>query len=143
MRKRTVTKRRCFCAAKSGRLTLCLLLLAVLLLSLRFGSAAMDWTSFWGGLLRREGFETQALILYSLRLPRLLLAILVGAGLSVAGCVFQSLFANPLATPDTLGVASGASCGAALALLLGGVYLILRRIVDWKIPVTFIATVFV
>ena len=44
---------------------------------------------------------------------------LVGAGLSVSGCVFQSLFANPLATPDTLGVASGASFGAALALLLG------------------------
>ena len=58
-------------------------------------------------------------IFWSMRLPRLLLAILVGAGLSVAGCVFQSLFANPLATPDTLGVASGASCGAALALLLG------------------------
>ena len=76
MRKRTVTKRRCFCAAKSGRLTLCLLLLAVLLLSLRFGSAAMDWTSFWGGLLRREGFETQSLILYSLRLPRLLQGVL-------------------------------------------------------------------
>lgn len=57
-------------------------------------------------------------IFWSMRLPRLLLAILVGAGLSVAGCVFQSLFANPLATPDTLGVASGASCGAALALLL-------------------------
>ena len=49
----------------------------------------------------------------------MLLAALVGAGLSVSGCVFQSLFANPLATPDTLGVASGASFGAALALLLG------------------------
>lgn len=54
-----------------------------------------------------------------LRLPRILLAALVGAGLSVAGCAFQSLFANPLATPDTLGVASGASFGAALGILLG------------------------
>lgn len=54
-----------------------------------------------------------------LRLPRIVLAVLVGAGLSVSGCAFQSLFANPLATPDTLGVASGASFGAALALLLG------------------------
>lgn len=53
-----------------------------------------------------------------IRLPRILLALLAGAGLSVAGCVFQSLFDNPLATPDTLGVASGASFGAALALLL-------------------------
>lgn len=58
-------------------------------------------------------------VLWTIRLPRILLALLVGAGLSVSGCVFQSLFANPLATPDTLGVASGASFGAALALLLG------------------------
>lgn len=55
----------------------------------------------------------------NLRLPRILLAALAGAGLSTAGCAFQSLFANPLATPDTLGVASGASFGAALGLLLG------------------------
>ena len=57
--------------------------------------------------------------LWRLRLPRILLAALTGAGLSAAGCAFQSLFANPLATPDTLGVASGASFGAALGLLLG------------------------
>ncbi|MBQ6388218.1 MAG: iron ABC transporter permease [Mogibacterium sp.] len=54
-----------------------------------------------------------------LRLPRIVLAALVGAGLSVSGCAFQSLFANPLATPDTLGVASGASFGAALGILMG------------------------
>ena len=57
--------------------------------------------------------------IWNLRLPRIILAALVGAGLSTAGCAFQSLFANPLATPDTLGVASGASFGAALGLLLG------------------------
>jgi iron complex transport system permease protein len=57
--------------------------------------------------------------IWNLRLPRILLAALAGAGLSVAGCAFQSLFSNPLATPDTLGVASGASFGAALGLLLG------------------------
>jgi iron complex transport system permease protein len=55
----------------------------------------------------------------SFRLPRIILALFVGAGLSVAGCAFQGLFANPLATPDTLGVASGASFGAAVAILLG------------------------
>lgn len=59
------------------------------------------------------------LTLWNVRLPRILLALLAGAGLSVSGCVFQSLFANPLATPDTLGVASGASFGAALGLLFG------------------------
>jgi iron complex transport system permease protein len=60
-----------------------------------------------------------SMTVWNLRLPRILLAALAGAGLSVAGCAFQSLFANPLATPDTLGVASGASFGAALGLLLG------------------------
>ncbi len=58
-------------------------------------------------------------VVWNIRLPRILLALLVGAGLSVAGCAFQSLFSNPLATPDTLGVASGTSFGAALALLMG------------------------
>ena len=57
--------------------------------------------------------------LWQLRMPRICLAARAGAGLSVAGCAFQSLFANPLATPDTLGVASGASFGAALGILLG------------------------
>ena len=56
---------------------------------------------------------------WKLRLPRILLALLVGAGLSAAGCAFQSLFANPLATPDTLGASGGAAFGAALGILLG------------------------
>ena len=69
-----------------------------------------------GGALLSPAEE---LALWRLRLPRILLAALCGAGLSAAGCAYQSLFANPLATPDTLGVASGAAFGAALALLLG------------------------
>ena len=63
--------------------------------------------------------EMTRMTVWNLRLPRILLAALAGAGLSTAGCAFQSLFANPLATPDTLGVASGASFGAAFGLLLG------------------------
>lgn len=66
-----------------------------------------------------DGPELTEKTIMQLRLPRILLAVLVGAGLSVSGCAFQSLFANPLATPDTLGVASGASFGAALGILLG------------------------
>jgi iron complex transport system permease protein len=61
----------------------------------------------------------EASVLWSMRLPRILLAALVGSGLAVSGCVFQSMFSNPLATPDTLGVASGASFGAAVAILFG------------------------
>lgn len=64
-------------------------------------------------------FPQAEMILWKIRFPRILLALLVGAGLSVSGCAFQSLFSNPLASPDTLGVASGAGFGAALALLWG------------------------
>jgi len=58
-------------------------------------------------------------VIWNMRMPRLILACLVGSGLSISGCAFQGRFSNPLATPDTLGVASGASFGAAVALLLG------------------------
>lgn len=59
------------------------------------------------------------IVIWTIRFPRILLALLVGAGLSASGCAFQSLFSNPLATPDTLGVASGACFGAVLGLLIG------------------------
>ncbi len=58
-------------------------------------------------------------VLYRIRIPRVLMSMLSGAGLATAGAAFQALFSNPLATPDTLGVANGASFGAALAILLG------------------------
>lgn len=58
-------------------------------------------------------------VVWNIRLPRILLAALVGGGLSAAGCAFQSLFSNPLAAPDTVGVASGASFGAVLGILFG------------------------
>jgi iron complex transport system permease protein len=58
-------------------------------------------------------------VVFGIRLPRILLAILCGAGLAASGAAFQGIFSNPLATPDTLGVASGAGFGAALALLFG------------------------
>ncbi|SCY01559.1 iron complex transport system permease protein [Lachnospiraceae bacterium XPB1003] len=57
-------------------------------------------------------------VLFNIRLPRALLAIISGAGLAVAGAAFQSMFSNPLATPDTLGVATGASFGATLGIMM-------------------------
>ncbi|MBQ6735260.1 MAG: iron ABC transporter permease [Lachnospiraceae bacterium] len=57
--------------------------------------------------------------LCNIRLPRILLACLVGAALSAAGCAYQSVFQNPMASPDILGASSGACFGAALAILFG------------------------
>lgn len=57
-------------------------------------------------------------VIFQIRLPRIIAAMLVGAGLSIAGAAFQGLFRNPLVAPDKLGVTAGAGFGAALAILL-------------------------
>ncbi|WP_333651644.1 FecCD family ABC transporter permease [Lacrimispora sp.] len=57
-------------------------------------------------------------IVINLRAPRIVMAIIVGAGLTCAGNAFQSLFSNPLATPDVLGVTSGTCVGAIIAIIM-------------------------
>jgi iron complex transport system permease protein len=63
--------------------------------------------------------DVERAILFDVRLPRVLLAALLGGALSVAGVVFQALLRNPLADPYVLGVSGGASIGGVLALLFG------------------------
>lgn len=63
--------------------------------------------------------DVEEMILLSLRLPRVLLAGVVGAGLSMAGVIFQVLLRNPLADPYILGVSSGSALGTIVAILLG------------------------
>lgn len=64
-----------------------------------------------------ETYEQYAI--WDLRMPRILLAIFAGAGLAVAGTMMQGILRNPLAEPYTMGIASGAGFGAALAIILG------------------------
>lgn len=66
-----------------------------------------------------EPTATQSVILLKYRLPRVLMAIFAGAALAIAGALMQGSLGNPLVSPLTLGVASGASLGAALAIILG------------------------
>ena len=67
----------------------------------------------------------RANILWKIRIPRVCMAFLAGAGLATAGLAFQAMFRNPLATPFTLGVSSGASLGAAVSILFGYSYSLL------------------
>ncbi|NMB06959.1 MAG: iron ABC transporter permease [Tissierellia bacterium] len=62
--------------------------------------------------------DTIETVIFQIRLPRIIGAILVGAALSVSGAVYQGMFKNPLVSPDILGVSSGAAFGAALAIFL-------------------------
>jgi iron complex transport system permease protein len=70
-------------------------------------------------LLEPGGVSPEAVILWQIRLPRVLVALLGGAGLALGGAVFQAVFRNPLAAPYTLGVASGAALGVAVVSRLG------------------------
>lgn len=104
---------------------LSLLLILVILISITMGSVKVPplrsirilFQSILG--LKGGGNETERAIILSLRLPRAILAGLVGAGLSVSGATFQALLRNPLADPYILGVSSGAAVGAILAILFG------------------------
>lgn len=69
-------------------------------------------------ILGGEVSDPSILIICKVRLPRVLLASFVGAGLALSGLVFQQVFKNPIASPDILGVTSGASFGAALGIIL-------------------------
>jgi len=98
-------------------------LLAVALIALAIGSVHIPATEVAGRLLRaatgRVDGDTADQILLTVRLPRVVLAISVGAALALGGLAAQTLFRNPLATPSIIGVSNGAALGAVIAMLAG------------------------
>lgn len=102
------------------------MLLLVFWLSMALGSVSLPLGDTLRALLhlaglpvKVEGLEQAELIVGQLRLPRALMALLVGALLAMCGVAMQGLFRNPLADPGLIGVSSGAALGAALAIVFG------------------------
>ena len=93
---------------------LVVILIAVTIVSMVLGRYTVNLMDLFDG--QETATET---VIFNIRLPRVLLAVIIGAGLSLAGCTFQTVFTNPMASPDILGASSGACFGAALALLMG------------------------
>lgn len=94
--------------------------------SVAVGAVGLSPAQVVGVLAARLGIDAgaaftdqQAAVLLAIRLPRVLLSVVVGAGLAVSGAVMQGLFRNPLADPGLVGVSSGAALGAAGAIVLG------------------------
>jgi iron complex transport system permease protein len=104
------------------------LLLALSLLSLCFGDAPLTLHEVIAGLFG-VGSEPQQLIIQQIRLPRVVLAWLVGAALGATGAALQGLLRNPLAEPGLLGISASAGFGAVLALYFGATTLSL-----WLLP---------
>lgn len=75
-------------------------------------SKVMEVTPYWESAVEK--------VIFQVRIPRILLGILVGGGLAVSGASYQTLFKNPMVSPDILGVSAGAGFGAAVMMLKSG-----------------------
>lgn len=98
---------------------LALLMLIAAIISLLIGPVNISIRKLLQIITGQIQNTTASEIILSIRLPRILLAIAAGGGLSVAGAVFQALLMNPLAEPYILGISSGGTFGALLSMLLG------------------------
>ena len=96
-------------------LLLSLLLVVGLFSSLFIGGFALSLNDFINGLTPQ-----QSMVFWEIRLPRLLMSAVVGAGLAISGVALQALFRNPLAEPGLIGVSSSAAFGAVFVIVLGG-----------------------
>jgi len=105
--------------------TLAVLLLLAVLIGAGAGALHVPVASVLGVLLHKLGLSTsltfepqQEAVVWAIRLPRVLLAVLVGAALGLAGAAMQGLFRNPLADPSLLGISAGASLAAVAVIVL-------------------------
>ncbi|OAB58827.1 iron ABC transporter permease [Phormidium willei BDU 130791] len=101
-----------------GLLLSSLVLVICLILSILLGAAEIHPETIWQAIAHFDG-SSEHLIIRTVRLPRALLALLVGAALAVAGAITQGLTRNPLAAPDILGINMGAGLTMVLAISLG------------------------
>ncbi len=92
-------------------------LCAAFLLSLAIGSSGYSLGEIWEGLWNSDAGNARVVV-FHLRLPRAILAIVIGACLSAAGALLQSVMRNPLADPGTIGVSAGAAAAAVTILLI-------------------------
>lgn len=97
-----------------------LLLISTIILCAGFGGTKIPFTEVLKSIfLRKSNWQH---IIWNIRLPRVIMSVITGAGLATVGSVFQGLLRNPLVDPYLLGVSSGASFGAVLSLLLIDVF---------------------
>lgn len=105
--------------ARRMHLALWALLALAATASLASGATGVSLGALFAGMTGAELSGVERVVLYDIRLPRLVLGALVGASLAVSGAVMQGLFRNPLADPALVGVSAGAGLGAITAIVLG------------------------
>ena len=94
-------------------------LLATMFIGLSTGSSGNSFQAVWASLFGSTEDTVLSTIIWRIRMPRVIMAALVGATLSLGGLVFQALLRNPLAEPYILGISGGSAIGAILGILMG------------------------
>ncbi|MET0262730.1 MAG: iron ABC transporter permease [Rariglobus sp.] len=107
-------------------------LLGLVFISLAWGELTLSPAQLWAGLNNTD--ELARTVLFQFRLPRVITGLLTGAALAAGGLVMQAYFRNSLASPDLLGVSSGAAAGAVSAIVLGWTAVAL-----WVLPLAAVA----
>jgi len=102
-----------------GLLSLASLLVCVFVFALTVGTSPITFGTVISSLFGYEANPHYLVVIQEIRLPRVLLGLMVGAGLGIAGAVMQGLFRNPLADPALVGVSSGAALAAVTVIVLG------------------------
>lgn len=97
------------------------ILLVLVAVNLLVGSATLSLPQVWSALVGSPDSKLSEIIVRGFRIPKTITAILTGIALAVSGLLMQTTFKNPLAGPYVLGISSGASLGAAISLLAGGI----------------------
>ncbi len=92
------------------------LMVIAFIVSIAVGRYPISVREIFDILMGREVMQIKRRVFFFLRLPRTIMALIAGVGLSLSGSVYQTIFKNPLATPDIIGVSSGANLGAAIAI---------------------------
>ena len=95
-------------------------LIAGSIISFCVGKYPLTLEEIWALLTGGEVKAMTSKVFFTLRVPRTIMALLGGMGLGLAGAVYQNIFKNPLASPDIIGISSGANMGAAIAIVSAG-----------------------
>jgi iron complex transport system permease protein len=95
-----------------------IILILVTMISLCIGKYFISMSEILNILIFKDNVDTMSKnVFLNLRVPRIIMAIIAGMGLSLSGCIYQTIFKNSLAAPDLIGVSSGANAGAAIAIV--------------------------
>lgn len=101
-------------------IVLALVVMGLAVASIMIGSSSLSVSEVIAAIFG-QGDERSAIVVWNLRMPRVLTAIVGGCALALAGCAFQAVLRNPLASASTLGISQGAAFGAALAIIVIGI----------------------